>query len=223
LSGALIDPHESDAADRIPPVEGDLQPLAERELFWALIGEWERNASRRDEIVAEIDVRFRRETTILVVDACGFTRTVRGQGIIAFLAILERLDRIVRAAVESAGGRMLFREADNFFALFQDTSVAVACGAEILDAVDRENAEASPGEQLAVSIGIGHGRILLVGADMFGDEMNVASKVGEDLAGPRDLMLTEGARRHLGEMALPLDRRHLTVSGMDITAYLLRR
>ena len=223
MSGALTGPHQPSTAQPILTGTGEVPRVADQAFFWALIGEWDRSTSRRDAIVAEIDARFRRETAILVVDACGFTRKVRGQGIIAFLAILERLERIVHTALDSAGGRMLFREADNFFALFQDAGAAVECGAEILDAVDRENAKAPFAEQLAVSIGVGHGRILLVGSDVYGDEMNIASKVGEDLAGPGDLMLTEGARRQLEGSALPLDSRHLTVSGVEITAYLLRR
>ena len=45
---------------------------------------------QRQRIVAEIERDFRRPIAILVLDSCGFTRTVRAMGIIHFLALLER-------------------------------------------------------------------------------------------------------------------------------------
>jgi adenylate cyclase len=196
----------------------------DQDRFWALVSSYEREAQRRDDILAEIGRRFRRETAIMVVDTCGFTRITRGQGVIAFLVLLKRLEGIFISAVERAGGRMLFREADNFFGTFPDPNAAVACGRAILATVDEWNEGVPPDERLAIAIAVGHGDVLLVGSDMiFGDEMNLACKVGEDIAGPGELMLTEGACRALEDSALHLEERRVALSGVEFTAYLVKR
>src|SRR4051794_34868344 len=88
--------------------------------LWKLLLEYNVYPDRRAQVVAEIEERFRRPVAVLVLDTCGFTRTVQSMGIIHFLALLERLDRLLRPIIERTGGRVLKREADNIFAIFPD-------------------------------------------------------------------------------------------------------
>lgn len=195
-------------------------PASGRETFWRLVTSYEYEPDRRAKILEEIDRLFRRPATILVVDACGFTRASRGTGIVQFLALLRRLEGIVIPEVERAGGSMLAREADNFFALMPDPAAALECGRAILSEVARSNGGLSADKRLAVSIGIGHGDVLMVERGlMYGDEMNLVCKVGEDLAGPDEILLTPAAREALGPAYGDFEERRLTISGLDVTAY----
>jgi class 3 adenylate cyclase len=56
-------------------------------------------------------------------------------------------------------------------------------------------------ERIHLSVGIGFGPILRVGdTEVFGEEVNAASKLGEDIATAGEILLTEGAREALGAM-----------------------
>ena len=192
----------------------------ETEEFWTLIRRYERAPDQREEIVARVEERFRRVVSILVVDTCGFTRSVREQGIVPFLMLLERLERVVRPAVEGTGGRIFLREADNFFAIFGHPRDAVACGRRILRDVRRLNEGLPVPERIAVSIGIGYGEVLVVDPDMlYGDEMNLVCKVGEDLADADELLLTPAAAHALGDDLGDAEERHFRISGVNVIAY----
>ena len=194
------------------PDRSELQPLLKR---------YNEFPDRRPEILQEIDGRFRRDVAVLVLDACGFSRTVRGRGIVHFLALLERLERLVRPCVEEQNGRILRREADNLYAVF-DTADHAVRAARLIQRDVRAANEALPAEdEVGVSIGIGYGELLLVGPDdAWGDEMNLASKLGEDLAECDEILITTAARDALTDAAdLALTERSYAVSGITLPAF----
>src|SRR5207247_5090990 len=137
-----------------------------------------------------------------------------------FLAMLERLERVVRPSIEAAGGRVLRWEADNVFAVFEHVDHALEAVRSIERDVRAAN-EALPAEdEVGVSIGIGYGDLLLVGEeDAWGDEMNMASKLGEDVSECGEVLLTESARRALPADGEDVTERTYVVSGMTITAF----
>lgn len=115
---------------------------------------------------------------------------------------------------------MLAREADNFFALMPDPAGALECGRALLSEVAKSNGGLPADKRLAVSIGVGHGDVLMIERGlMYGDEMNLVCKVGEDLAGPDEILLTPAAREALGPAHGDFEERRLSISGLDVTAY----
>ena len=188
-----------------------------------LLMEYNEHPDRRPKVVAEIEERFCRPVAVLVLDSCGFTRTVRSMGIIHFLALLERLERLARPIVERTGGRVLKREADNIFAIFPDVESAVQCAEQILSYVRMANELLPAADEVDVSLGIGYGDALLIGDDdLYGDEMNLACKLGEDLAGRQELLLTETARAALGENSTwQFEEAEFSISGLTLRAYRL--
>ena len=73
---------------------------------------------------------------------------------------------------------------------------------------------------LYASIGIGYGEVLLVAAeDLYGNEMNLASKLGEDLARSNEILLTETAFQQLQPTTWQCEAIELSVSGLEIMAY----
>jgi adenylate cyclase len=204
-------------------VSDDSTTFEGAELFVSFLREYHQQPDRRGVIVDEVNRLFEREAGLLVVDTCGYTRSLRRQGVVPFLALLLRLNEIVARRVADAGGSRCFREADNFFAMFPTAAAATACGEAILREVAEVNVGATPEDRLAVSIGVGFGPLLVIGDEqVYGEEVNLTSKVGEDLAGPDELLLTPGARESLGETEHRLEERRIVLSGLDIVAYRLR-
>lgn len=187
-----------------------------------LLRKYNEQPEQREAVTAEIEQRFRRSVAILVLDSSGFTRTVRRRGIIHFLALLERLERTVRPVVTAHRGRILRAEADNIFALFDAADDAVAAAAAIMRTMRAVNEALAEADELYVAIGVGFGPVLLVGdGDVYGDEMNLTCKLGEDLAQREEVLLTAQARAALTVPLWLLAEEQYSIAGVEITAYRL--
>ena len=171
------------------------------------------------EIDGEIWQRFGHTCAILVLDMCGFSRLTMRYGITHFLAMIQRLGIIVRPVIAAAGGRVVKAEADNVFATFDDVPQALAAARAIHRNLDTANTFLPEDWDLHAGIGIGYGPILLIGThDMFGSEMNLASKLGEDLAGRGEILLSAAAHQRVAGAA-DVSEIALELSGLTIQAY----
>ena len=150
------------------------------------------------EIDGEIWRRFGHTRAVLVLDMCGFSRLTMRYGITHFLAMIRRLQTLVRPVIAEGGGRLVKTEADNVFATFDDVPPALATARAIQRSLDAANTYLPEDWDLHAGIGIGYGPILLIGdADLFGSEMNIASKLGEDVAARGEILLSSGARERI--------------------------
>jgi class 3 adenylate cyclase len=196
-------------------------PMPDRTELQPLLREYNEHPDSRDRILEEVEAKFRRNVGVLVMDACGFSRTVQGRGIVHFLALLERIERLVRPCVGEQHGRVLRREADNLYAVFDTADHALQAALLIRRDVRAANEALPADEEVGVSIGVGYGELLLVGPDdAWGDEMNLASKLGEDLAECDEILITKACREALstdGELALT--ERDYAVSGITLSAF----
>ena len=100
---------------------------AERNRLRSLLRAYNDYPEQRAALAAQIDRDFGRVLAVLVVDLSGFTHGTQVQGIVHFLAILERLERLVDPVVKQCGGRLLRVEADNMFAVFPRAAAALGC------------------------------------------------------------------------------------------------
>jgi adenylate cyclase len=191
-----------------------------REYLSRLLAERNEYPDRAGAIDAHIRETFEQRVAILVLDMTGFSRTVQKHGIIHYLAMIQQMDTAARPAVEGNGGRVLKQEADNLFAIFETPEDAVEAAVDIFRSFDAINAVVGEDRDLHGCIGIGYGDTLVIGGeDMFGHEMNLASKLGEDLAVASEILLTEAACA-----ALPPDRyictpRRYEASGLSIDCF----
>jgi len=86
--------------------------------------------------------------------------------------------------------------------LFKKPSAAVACAIAMQKACATTNARRTPEEQIVLCVGVGHGRLLKIGDDdVFGHEVNLASKLGEDTAQSNEILATPAAREAAGDVA----------------------
>jgi class 3 adenylate cyclase len=190
-----------------------------------LLKEYNEYPERQKDVEARIHKEFSRTVAILVLDSSGFSRSVRQHGIVNFLARLERLGRVVVPLVEKNEGRVLRVEADNIFAVFSDAESAVKCAVEIQHHVEIANEPLPAASEIYVAIGVGYGSVLLIDQnDAWGDEMNVACKLGEDIADQGEILLTVAAHDAIGDNSQwTFEDSSVRISGLDLTSYRLVR
>jgi adenylate cyclase len=110
--------------------------------------------------------------------------------------------------------------------VFGSVAAAVAAARDVQEQLATANVFLPEDWDLHVSIGVGYGEILMVeDDDFYGNELNLASKLGEDVAESGETLLTEAAHaRLLAEgptTTLSFEPRPVTVSKMTIKAWAL--
>lgn len=185
-----------------------------------LLSERNQYPERAERIDAKLWRAFGRKVAILVLDMDGFSRLTARRGITHFLAMIHQMEQAARPAILGNGGQVIKQEADNLFAVFAQPADALEAALDIFRAFEAMNAVVADEREIRGSIGIGYGDTLIIGdEDLFGNEMNAACKLGEDLAALHDILLTRAAHA-----ALPADRYACTpdsfmVSGMKLECH----
>lgn len=163
--------------------------------IFKFIGEWTAaNPGLEAGLEAALWDRFGCEQTVLVVDMEGFTTSTRERGIVHYLRLIQRMQATAEPLLIRHGGRLVRFEADNLFAVFPEPNQAVAMMQALINQLEDDNRRRARSDQVHVSAGIDHGKILLAEADFFGDAVNMASKLGEDLARSQEVLVTAAVR-----------------------------
>lgn len=191
-----------------------------REELDSVLDEMLAQPDRRAELERQIDESFLAQRAIMVVDMSGFSRTTQAHGIVAYLLVIRRLRALATILVAERGGEIVKTEADNLFALFASVPETVDAAREMARGVAAANVCLPRNEELYLSIGIGFGRVLVIGEeDVMGNEVNLACKLGEDVAKYGEILLTESARAGLGKALL--EERVIDVSGLELRHFAL--
>lgn len=175
---------------------------------------------RAAEIDARLQAEFGRRVAVLVLDMSGFSRLTAHHGVIHFLAMIHKMEQVVTPAVEGNGGQVVKQEADNLFAVFPSTTLALESALDIRRALNAMNTVLVESLRIRAAIGIGWGDVLLLeGQDCFGQEVNLACKLGEDLARADEILLTDAARAELPARDYELSGRECDISGVQFKAW----
>jgi adenylate cyclase len=175
----------------------------------------------RKHLEAELWEEYGMERAVFVLDMSGFSLLTRKHGIVHYLSMVKRMQLTTEPIVKSYGGNMIKYEADNCFAIFPDPLSAVNAALAMQHAFEASNLMTSDDLDIYISCGIDYGKILVIkGEDCFGDAVNRASKLGEDVAAAREILITKEAMD-----AIPSDARmkaremEISISGVNIMAY----
>lgn len=140
----------------------------------------------------EIWQTFGQKWAIVFTDLAGFSRLVAEYGIIHFLQNIYESQRIFEPAIESHHGQVIKVEGDSMLILFKDPKEAVTCTIEMQKAAKSYNADKGDEDKILLCAGIGYGDILYFeGQEVFGTEVNAASKLGEDTAKAWEILVTD--------------------------------
>jgi adenylate cyclase len=172
------------------------------ERLWKLVEE--RMQAGAD--VTAIDERIWRlygeDWAIMFTDLAGFSRQVAQFGIIHFLQVILEQRRLLLPVVDQHDGVLVKIEADSMLILFRTPAYAVRCAIAMQHVCRHLNARRAPEEQLVLCVGLGYGRVLKIGDDdVFGHEVNLASKLGEDTAKATEILATPACHTAAGDVA----------------------
>ena len=170
--------------------------------LWKLIEE--RCAAKDGAEIARIDRRiwdlFGEEWAILFTDLSGFSRQVAAFGIIHFLQVIFEQKRLLLPLAAQNDGILIKVEADSLLIIYKRASSALRCAVEMQHACQAYNVGRPPEEAVLLCVGIGFGRILRIGdSDVYGQEVNAASKLGEDTAKANEILVTAAGRAAAAE------------------------
>jgi adenylate cyclase len=138
----------------------------------------------------------------MFTDLSGFSRGVAQFGIIHFLQIIQESQRILIPLIENHDGILLKTEGDSFLVIFRNVGKALSASIEMQKALLNYNVGKPEEEMILLCIGLGFGKMLRIGdSDVFGEEVNAASKLGEDKAKAWEILVTEAVREHASDLA----------------------
>jgi adenylate cyclase len=180
-------------------------PLLDTAEFFRILG---RRTSRTAESVdRKLRERAERNVTVFVSDTSGFTRKTHQYGIAQFLAVMTRHYEKLRPVFRRHRGTLLAQTADNMLAVFPDPESALRASVEIQKRLRRHNAGRKDADQFHLCIGIESGPAFVLSDNIYGACVNVASKLGEDLAGKGQILVTGSvALRVKGRFRCAYDR-----------------
>jgi len=163
------------------------------------------------------------EQAIFVLDMSGFSRLTRKYGIIHYLSMVRRMQMTTEPIVKSFDGYMIKYDADNCFALFPAPLNAVNAAIAMQHAFDASNILTADDLDIRIACGIDFGKILVIGGeDCFGDAVNRASKLGEDVAEAGDILVTQEAMQMVPpEAGIKAREISISISGINIPAYVV--
>jgi adenylate cyclase len=137
---------------------------------------------------------FGEEWCILFTDLSGFSKHSDKFGIIHFLQTIKESERIFSPIIEEYDGFVVKTEGDSLIVIFRSKTKAVDCIVKMQLASKEYNVGLSEEDQVILCSGLGWGNILRIpgeNIDIFGEEVNFAAKLGEDTAGPGEILITQ--------------------------------
>ncbi|WP_016956905.1 adenylate/guanylate cyclase domain-containing protein [Catenovulum agarivorans] len=158
---------------------------------------------------------------VLIMDMSGFSLVTQKYGIVYYLSMIHRMQQITKPTIERHQGVVVKFVADNVFARFNSAAQAINAVVEINHLLDLENAKTPDVWDIQVAAGIDYGDYLLTDElDYFGDVVNKASKLGEDVARGGEILITENAYNSIAEpCAYPVEALEFNISGIKLNTF----
>lgn len=161
----------------------------------------EADRARIDERIWDL---FGEEWAVVFTDLSGFSRKVEAFGIIHFLQIIYESERILVPVVDANDGILLKIEGDSMLIIFRKPAKALRAVASMQRACADYNKDKPEEDRILLCVGVGYGRMLRIGdADVFGREVNAASKLGEDTAKADEVLVTQAVVDAVGSADAP--------------------
>jgi adenylate cyclase len=145
---------------------------------------------------------FGEEWAIMYTDLAGFSRQVAEFGIIHFLQTIYESQKLFVPCIDHYDSILLKVEADSMLVIFRNVRKAINCAVHMQQSVKAYNKDKEDTEKILLGVGLGFGRVLHIGdEDVFGAEVNAASKLGRDTAKAWEILVTSAVRD--GALDLP--------------------
>ncbi|MCK5704795.1 MAG: adenylate/guanylate cyclase domain-containing protein [Cyclobacteriaceae bacterium] len=130
---------------------------------------------------------FHQLAAIMFTDIVGFT-ALMGSDEKRTMAIVAKNRKIHQTHIKNYNGRLLKEMGDGILASFTSVSEAVFCAGAIQSAANEQ--------EINLKIGIHEGEVVFQDNDIYGDGVNIASRI-EALAVTGEILLTESAYKNI--------------------------
>lgn len=150
---------------------------------------------RREMSEEEFNRKYHRQRAILSLDMTGLTSSAIEDGELNSLLRIVDAQKVCIPVLQEFGAEVVRCFADDIVAVFANVDPAANAAFEIHRRIRRFNESPLASEHpTQCCIGVGYGLVYAIGPNLAqGDEMNRASKLGEDLARPDETLVTERA------------------------------
>jgi adenylate cyclase len=130
----------------------------------------------------------RRLTTVLCADVQGYSRLMEGDEA-STLATLHRYRGTMAALIERHDGRIINTWGDAVIAEFPSVVEAVQCAVETQQELSSQDPQLPETQRMRFRIGINLGDVMVDGADIYGDGVNIAARL-QELADPGGILIS---------------------------------
>src|ERR1043165_5973789 len=183
--------------------------------LWQLIEERVKAGKDNAEIDQRIWDLFGETWAVMFTDLSGFSRQVESFGILHFLQIIWEHKKALDPVLSAHDGILIKTEADSLLVIFRRASSAVKCAIAMQHRLEEMNRGRPEDTKVLLCVGIGFGPLLRIGdVDVYGQQVNASSKLGEDTARAKEILLTKAAMEAAG--AIPgtsYERLDVAVAG----------
>lgn len=130
----------------------------------------------------------RRLTTVLCADVHGYSRLMEADET-GTLETLRRYRTAIAGLVERHDGRIVNTWGDAVIAEFASVVEAVQCAVEIQQEIANQDSDPPHAHPMRFRIGINLGDVMVDGSDIYGDGVNIASRL-QELADPGGVVIS---------------------------------
>jgi adenylate cyclase len=152
--------------------------------------------SREDPTSLQRLEAFRRAVTVMFTDIKGSTEYFEKYGDLAGLALVCECNDLLRRIVENHGGRVIKTIGDAVMAVFDGCAESVQAAVTMQRQLRTVNRVRKKEDEMLVRIGLHHGIGIVKTDDVFGDVVNVASRV-ESIAKPQQIVISDSLEREI--------------------------
>jgi len=146
----------------------------------------------------------RRLTTVLCADVHGYSRLMEADEA-GTMAQLRRHRTAIAGLVERHDGRIVNTWGDAVIAEFASVVEAVQCAVEIQQEISNQASDVPDAQRMQFRIGINLGDVMVEGSDIYGDGVNIASRL-QELAEPGGVVISGSVYDHVhNKLALGFD------------------
>jgi class 3 adenylate cyclase len=140
--------------------------------------------------------------TVVFTDIKGFTERTSKSSRADMLQMLKKHEELLKPVIVGHGGTVVKTIGDAFLLTFESPTNAVLCGLRMQARLKKYNNEAPPGERIEIRIAMNSGEVEIIGNDVFGDTVNLASRV-EGVTEAGEIYFTEATYLVMNKSEVP--------------------
>jgi len=166
----------------------------------------------------KIEFKFKKEhsqiLTVIFIDIVEYTKRSSNVDMSSLMKMVKTFEDIVIPTVEFYNGRIIKKMGDGVLATFKHPVNASVSALEIQDKVNDYNNYAVKDKKFLVRIGLHKGSVILKGNDIYGEVVNIASRI-ENAAPPGNILVTESIYHEIKEYVTCVKFGEINVKGID--------